>query len=112
MSAKCDKLEKMCVIWMTNGILKTINNRNILYKKLNQSRIDSVDYIIKKTDFNKYLIDINYNMKTKWSFISETLNRKMNNPIPETMTINGQDCVDKETKAVCFGGPVVNVPAL
>ena len=22
----------------------------------------------------------------------------MNNPIPETMTINGQDCVDKETQ--------------
>ena len=34
--------------WITNGILKSINNRNKLYKKLKQSRIDSVDYIVKK----------------------------------------------------------------
>ena len=40
--------------WITNGILKSINNRNKLYKKLKQSRIDSVDYIAKKIDFNKY----------------------------------------------------------
>ena len=40
--------------WITNGILKSINNRNKLYKKLKQSRIDYVDYITKKTEFNKY----------------------------------------------------------
>ena len=40
--------------WITNGILKSINNRNKLYKKLKLSRIDSVDYIAKKTDFNQY----------------------------------------------------------
>ena len=35
-------------LWITDGILKSINSR----KKM--SRIDSVDYIAKKTDFNKY----------------------------------------------------------
>ena len=40
--------------WIANGRLKSINIRNKLYKKLKQSKIDSVDYIAKKTDFNKY----------------------------------------------------------
>ena len=40
--------------WITNGILRSINSRNKLYKKMKQSRIDSVGYIAKKTDFNKY----------------------------------------------------------
>ena len=40
--------------WITNGILKSINNRNKIYNKLKQCRIDSIDYITKKTDFIKY----------------------------------------------------------
>ena len=35
-------------------------------------------------------------MKQTWSVISETLNRKVKNSVPETMTINGQDCSNKE----------------
>ena len=38
--------------WIRNGILESINNRNKLYKKLKQCRIDSVDYTTKKTNFN------------------------------------------------------------
>ena len=41
-------------------------------------------------------------MKKTWNIISETLNRKVKNPIPETMTINGQDCIDKGTIAESF----------
>ena len=78
--------------WITNGILKYINNWNKLYKKLKQSRIDSVDYIAKKTDFNKYRNTLSktitnakrvyynqifdrykYDMKITWNIISETL---------------------------------------
>ena len=107
--------------WITNGILKSINNRNKLYKKLKQSRIDSLDYIVKKTDFNKYRNTLSktitnakrvyynqifdrykYDMKKTWNIISETLNRKVKNPIPETMTINGQNCSDKGTIAESF----------
>ena len=36
-------------------------------------------------------------MKKIWGVISETLNRKIKNSVPETMTINGQDCSNKET---------------
>ena len=107
--------------WITNGILKSINNRNKLYKKLKQSRIDSVDYITKKTEFNKYRNTLSktitnakrvyykqmfdrykYDMKKTRSIISETLHRKVKNLIPDTMTINGQDCSDKETMAESF----------
>ena len=41
-------------------------------------------------------------MKKTWRIISETLNRKMKNPIPETMTVNGQDCSAKEIIAESF----------
>ena len=34
--------------------------------------------------------------------MSETLNRKAKNPIPETMTINGQDCSDEGTLTESF----------
>ena len=102
-------------------MLKSINNRNKLYKKLKQSRIDSVDYITKKTEFNKYRNTLSktitnakrvyykqmfdrykYDMKKIWSIISETLHRKVKNPIRDTMTINGQDCSDKEILAESF----------
>ena len=35
-------------------------------------------------------------MKKTWGVISETLNRKVKKSVPETMTINGQDCSNKE----------------
>ena len=41
--------------WITNGILKPINNQNKLYTILKQTTIDSVDHIARKTDFNKYI---------------------------------------------------------
>ena len=37
-----------------------------------------------------------YDMKKTWGVISETLNRKVKDSDPETMTINGQDCSNKE----------------
>ena len=88
---------------------------------MKQSRIDSVDYIVKKTDFNKYRNTLSknitnakrvyynqifdrykYDIKKNSNIISETLNRKVKNLIPETMTTNGQDCSDKGTIAESF----------
>ena len=107
--------------WITNRILKPINNQNKLYTILKQTTIDSVDYIARKTDFNKYINTLpktitnakrvyynqifdryKYDMKKKWNIISGTLNRKVKNSIPDTMTINGQDCSDKRTIAENF----------
>ena len=35
--------------WITNGILRSINSRNKLYKKLKKNKIESLSYITKKT---------------------------------------------------------------
>ena len=37
-----------------------------------------------------------HDMKKIWGVISETLNRKVKNSVPEIMTINSQDCSNKE----------------
>ena len=36
-------------------------------------------------------------MKTTWDVISETLNKKVKNSEPETITIKGEDCSNRET---------------
>ena len=98
--------------WITNGILRSINNRNKLYKKLKKTKIDSLSYITKKTNFNRYRNTLNktitkakrvyykaifnlykHDMKKTWGVISETLNRKVKIQSHKTMTINGQDCI-------------------
>ena len=40
--------------WMTNGILKSINHRNRLYKNLKQYKPDSFMYTEKQLQFNRY----------------------------------------------------------
>ena len=101
--------------WITNRILRSINSRNKLYKKLKKTKIDSLSYITKKSNFNRCRNTLNktitnakrvyykaifnlykHDMKKTWGVISETLNRKVKNSVPETMTINGQDCSNRE----------------
>ena len=107
---------------MTLGILRSINHRNTMYKKLKQMRPDSENYVIKRSNFNHYrntlkktmihakrfyyknMFDrFKHDMKKTWSIISETLSRnKQNHSLPETMTINGQDCSNTQVIAEHF----------
>ena len=41
-------------------------------------------------------------MKKTWGIISESLNRSVPNYIPDTMTINGEDCSDRQVIADSF----------
>ena len=41
-------------------------------------------------------------MKKTWGIISETLNRSVPNSIPDTMTINGEDCSGRQVIADNF----------
>ena len=41
-------------------------------------------------------------MKKTWGIISEILNRSVPNSIPDTMTINGEDCSDRQVIADNF----------
>ena len=40
--------------WISVGIIRLINHRNRLYKDMKQMKIDSFDYVIKKSDFNRF----------------------------------------------------------
>ena len=107
--------------WITNGIIKSINHRNKLYKKLKQTKPDSFAYIEKQTHFNRYRNNLKkimlhakrshykdlfeqfrFDMKKTWGVISETLNKNVRNPIADNMVINGVDCSDKQLIADNF----------
>ena len=95
--------------------------RNKLYKKLKQTSIDSISYVAKTTMFNRYRNTLKktirqekfvyykniferykHDMKKTWGIISETLNRSVPNSISDTMTINGEDCSDRQVIADSF----------
>ena len=97
--------------WITAGILKSINHRNKLDKNLKQTQIDAINYVAKKANFYQYRNRLNkiialakrmyykhifnqfkYNIKKSWAILSDILNRKAINPLPDMMTIQGHDC--------------------
>ena len=107
--------------WITAGILKSINHRNKLYKNLKQTQIDAINYVAKKANFNQYRNRLNktialakrmyykhifdqfkYDMKKTWAILSDILNRKAINPLPDMMTIQGHECSDKKVIAEQF----------
>ncbi len=102
--------------WITFGIIRSINQRNKLYKKLKQTNTDHTNYgdnritfnryrnllrklinNAKKTYYNKIFDRYRNNLKKTWSVISETLNRTKNVIIPDKMDISGHECSDKRT---------------
>ena len=107
--------------WITAGILKSINHRNKLYKNLKQTQIDAINYVAKKANFNQYRNRLNktialakrmyykhifdqfkYDMIKTWAILSDILNRKAINPLPDMMTIQGHECSDKKVIADQF----------
>ena len=51
-----------------------------------------------KNIFDRYKHDI----KKTWGIISETLSRSVPNSISDTITINGEDCIDRQVIADNF----------
>ena len=100
--------------WITTGILNSINRRNKLCRILKQTKTDAISYVT-KIFFNryrnvlcktiaftkrKYYVHIfeqcQRDMKKTWATLSDILNRNAKKSLPDTMTINGQDCKDKQ----------------
>ena len=100
---------------MTNGILKSINHRNKLYKNLKQFKPDSFIFTEKPLYFNRYKNELKktitdnkrsyykdlfkqykFDMKKNWAVLSEILNRNSRNSVPDNMIINGVECSDKQ----------------
>ena len=107
--------------WITTGILNSINRRNKLYKVLKQTKTDAISYATKKSNFNRYrnilsktiafakrtyyihIFDqCKRDMKKTWAILSDILNKNAKKSLPDTMTINGQDCKDKQIIAEQF----------
>ena len=44
--------------WITDGIIKSINVRNKLYKKLKQCRSNAFNYTEMQANFNRYRTDL------------------------------------------------------
>ena len=117
--------------WMTNGILKSINHRNRLYKNLKQYKPDSFMYTEKQLQFNRYRNELKktithakrshyqdlfkqfkFDMKKTWAVLSEILNRKNRNSVPDNMTVNGAECSDKQAIAEHFNSFFASVGEL
>ena len=112
---KFDKRKHKKTPWITYGILRSINQRNKLYKKFKQAKPETEDYIIRKEAFIRYRSTLRKTMRTAkktyyynlfeqyksnlkktWSIISETLNKSKSMLVPETMTIGGNECSNKQ----------------
>ena len=117
--------------WITIGIIRSINQRTKLYKKIKQMKIDSFEYVIKKSEFNRYrnalkkiithakrlyyknLFDqFKYDMKKTWKIISESLNKNSRNSVPDTMLIDGVECSYRKKIAEKFNSYFVSVGKL
>ena len=101
--------------WMTNGILKSINHRNKLYKNLKQFKPDSFIYTEKQLYFNRYRNErkktithtkriyykdlfkqYKFDMKKTCAVLYEIFNRNSRNSVPDNMIINGVECGDMQ----------------
>ena len=101
--------------------MNSINRRNKLYKVLKQTKTDAISYATKKSNFNRYrnilsktiafakrtyyihIFDqCKRDMKKTWAILSDILNKNAKKSLPDTMTINGQDCKDKQIIAEQF----------
>ena len=95
---------------------------------MKQIKTDSFDYVIKKTDFNRFrnvlkktitqtkrlhfkrLFDqFKYDIKKTWKIISDSPNKTSHNTILDTIFINSLDCTDKKQIADSFNSFFVSV---
>ena len=80
-----------------NDVIKRSNLNH--YRNTLKKTHDSCKTIYYKNTFDCFKHD----MKKNWSIIAETLSRnKQNHSLPETMTINGQDCSNTQVIAEHF----------
>ena len=96
--------------WITNGILKSIKTKYIIYKMLKQANPANVEaFEILKTRFNRFqnilrqsikeakqiyylrsLEKFKHDIKQTWSIINETLHRKKKKSLPLAFSHNGR----------------------
>lgn len=108
--------------WITDGILKSINFRDNLYKQYvnsipgtkahfkHKTNLDTYNKILnstkraaKKVHLNNLFVKSKNDIKKTWNTINEVLNRRNNNSsFPETFQIDGVDVSDRKVVANAF----------
>ena len=107
--------------WITFAILKSVNKKNWLYKKLKKTNVNSENYEIRKQEFNMYkntlqrlinqakklyfsgqFIKQRGNGRKTWQTIDTALHRKPHKSSPDGVLINGDMCNDKKNMANAF----------
>lgn len=109
--------------WLTDGLRKSIKQKNKLYKKYVkfQTSYNKKTYniynnklkaILKKSEKEYYhhsLAKCTNNLKKTWSIIKEVLNRNKSSKINDTFTYNNQTTSDKNIIANKFNDYFVNI---
>ena len=106
--------------WMTNGILKSIKEKDKLYKKLVKANIDDeIAYANLKAEFTNYKkIHLYYtrtfalyknDIKQTWSVIKDTLQRKRQCKPTEKFSLNNRIITDLDDIANAFNAYFVSI---
>ena len=114
--------------WITYGILKSVNKKNSLYKKMKKTETDSINYETRKQEFNAYKSTLRRlinqakklyfsgqflkqrgNGRKTWQTIDNALHRKSNRISPNAILIDGDICTNKENMANAFNKYFANI---
>ena len=118
---KFDKRKHEKTKWMTNGLLRSINNKDRLYKKLIRTDMDDLQYVTLKNEFtvfkNTLRRSINAakrlyylrtfalyknDMKQTWCVIKDTLQRKLHSSPSSKFILNNNTITDLDEIATEF----------
>ena len=66
----------------------------------------------KRSHYQDLFKQFKFDMKKTWAVLSEILNRKNRNSVPDNMTVNGAECSDKQAIAEHFNSFFASVGEL
>ena len=84
--------------WLSRGLLKSMSEKNRLFKKLvrspttscelkceaNKNKLNHLIRIAKRTYYDSKLEDANNDLRRTWKLVNEVINKRQNNPCPPT----------------------------
>ena len=107
--------------WITYGILKSVNQKNLLFKRMKKTNVESPLYDDRKQQFNSYknllrrltnqAKTLHYgtefnrhrgNGKKTWRTLDNALHRKTKRTTPDAMLIKEEICTNKTDIADAF----------
>ena len=125
---KFDKRKHKKANWMTNGLLKSINNKDRLYKKLIRTDMDDLQYVTLKNEFTAFKNTLRRSIneakrlyylrtfalykndvKQTWFVIKDTLQRKLHSSPSSKFILNNNTITDLDEIATEFNKYFINI---